>query len=201
VSPKNLIEAFEQRASNCACIAFIKAMLLQFGMRRSFSISKKKKYLVIRLRNQEKVLLSVGDIARVNKKNLIRFHRTLSAAKLKKLKTFVETSFAILVRQMQLKGFSGKQYTEDKAIKVLTKKGIDTAYFHELIGIRRTPSQRLTLKSFRSLEKKKAVFLLNDRHISICSRGWYEDFGIAKRLDKEIPVLLHRKIKYWYEIK
>jgi hypothetical protein len=113
----------------------------------------------------------------------------------------VKLCFAIFVHNLQLRGNAGRELTRSATIRLLTKEGIDTKHFHLLFGIRRRPTQRLSLKKLPVLKTKKVAVLYNDRHVAVCSEGYFDDFGTARKIENELPLLMGKKATGWFEIK
>jgi hypothetical protein len=144
------------------------------------------------------------ELKTINDKNQLSFARPSypkAIARIKKIKEHVELSFAILVRNLQVRGYAGKELTESGAIRMLTKQGSDTTHFHSLLGLSRKSSRPLTKKSFELIKHKRNVLLFNSRHIAICSYGYYENFGKAVKLGNEPPIFLKEKVTHFFEIK
>ena len=151
-------------------------------------------------------LLTDAEIRKINTNNKILFARLqdpVKRARLKKLRQYVELCFAVIVRNLQLNGYYGNEYTLSSAIQQLTKEGMQTDHIHQLLGLRRKNStaHKLSKKHLRSFSKKKAVLLYSESHITIVSGGYYEDFGKAIKVGGDIPVLKGKKAKRWFELK
>ena len=119
------------------------------------------------------------------------------------MREYVNLCFAVIVRNLQLQGYDGKEYTESEAIETLTKTGLETDRMHSLLGLSRKTrtAHKLAQSHLRLFKRKKAVLLYSDRHIVIVSGGYYDDFGKAKKLNEEIPTLEGRKANRWFELK
>jgi hypothetical protein len=198
-----VLESFWQKKSNCACVAFIKCLLLDNTLQKAFAISRSGKNLFIALLDGRILVFSENEIRDINRQNALSFKRPRNpqnARQVKKIKQFAETCFAILVRNMQLLGFDGKEYTRQDAIDTLTKEGVSTSYFHKLLGLKRTRTTKLTRRNLQRLKKEKAALLFNDKHITVASGGYYEDFGEAVPVGTEIPVLLGQPATGWYRL-
>ena len=204
VTSKFVIESFWQQASNCVTMSYCKAMLLTYGFRKSFSRNKIGKGVLITLQDKSSIFFTKSEIKQLNKGHGIYFKKYSNRKKAKdsrKIKAFVEIFFAIVVKRMQLIGYSGKEFTRSRAIKTLTKDGLTSERFHELIGVKRKKAKRFLKKDIKELIKKKAVLMYNERHITCASHGLYNDnTGTASITDK-IPLLQGLKAKAWYELK
>ena len=204
MTSKFIIESFWQQGANCVVLAYSKAMLLTYGLRNSFKKRKIGKGNLIILRDKTSLFLSRREIQKLNIGNQIYFWKYSNRKKAKdirKIKEFVELVFAILVQRLQLIGYNGKEFTRSHSKKALTKEGMTTEKFHELIGIKKKPSHKLLKKDLKKIIQKKAVLLYNNNHIVCVSHGYFnEDTGTALITDK-IPMLRGRKAKAWYELK
>ena len=118
------------------------------------------------------------------------------------IRHYVNICLAAMIRILQIDGYNGKEYNQTQAIKLLTKDGMPTNKIHMLLGLkRRTPgSQKISLKHLTLFKKKKGVLLYSDFHITVASKGFYEDFGKAVPFSKEIPILKRRKARFWFEL-
>ena len=203
MKPGFLIEAFWQKKDNCVCVAFMKSLIALHGPGCGFKTRTRGRYIIVELKDGKILSFSKTELKEVNNKNQISFagaNDKSKEQKLKKLKRGVEVCFAVMVRNLQLRGFAGKELTQSEAIKLLTKEGTDTRNFHALLGARRTMSKKITGRNFISLKKKKSALLYNKKHITVCLDGWYEDFGVAKKLE-EVPDLLGEKATGFFELK
>ena len=206
MTSKFIIESFWQKADNCASIVLIKAALLTYGIGKVFNVNKKNGYLLITLKDKRMLLLTDTEIRKINTTNKIIFARSHDPVKknrLKKLRQQVELCFAVIVRNLQLNGYDGNEYTLSSAIQQLTREGMQTDHIHQLLGLRRKSrtAHKLSEKHIHLFKRKKAVLLYSDSHITIVSGGYYEDFGKAIKLGDDIPVLKGKKAKHWFEIK
>jgi hypothetical protein len=198
-----IIESFWQQKDNCACVAMIKCVLLMYGIYGGFRTRKKGKYTVVTLRDGQSWSFSSRDMDRLNKGNNMGFRRYPPGEKRKKvdkIRKFARLCFAVLVSNMQVRGYRGREYSRKQAIRALTKEGIDTSWFHMLLGLQRTSSRKITKKNIHRCRSLKAALLFNRKHIVALSNGWYDDFGVARKLE-EIPVLLGEKANAWYTIR
>ena len=203
---KFIIESFWQKAANCVSVVLIKAAILQYGLNRVFNINKKNDHYIITLKNKHLLILSGTEIKRISKQSKLNFRQPRDKNKKKqvgKLKAYVNLCFAVIVRNLQLHGYNGKEYTESKAIEVLTKEGLETDHMHSLLGLSRKTraAHKLTQSHLHLFKSKKAVLLYSDRHIVVASGGYYDDFGKARKLDETIPTLEGRKANRWFELK
>ena len=204
MTTKFIIESFWQKKSNCVSVAFMKSMLVRHGLHFGYHKKQKGKYLLVSLKDGKVLSFTNQELRLINNKNQISFARyrdRKSQQLIKKIREHVALTFAIMVRNLQVRGYAGKELTQSQAINLLTQQGADTTHFHSLVGLKRKSSNRLTKKNFELIRHKRNVLLFNDRHITICSYGLYEDFGTARKLGEEVPVFLGRKIDRWFEIK
>jgi hypothetical protein len=182
----------------------MKALLLRQGLHFDFRKVERGRYTIVTLKDGKVLSFSKSELRSINHKNQLSFARFSERKKqelLLRIKSQIELSFAILVRNLQIRGYAGKELTESAAIKMLTKDGTDTTHFHSLLGLNRKSSKKLTLQNLELIRHKRNVLLFNDRHIAVCSYGYYEDFGKAVRLGKEAPSFLGKKVTGWFEIK
>jgi len=204
MTSKFVIESFWQQGANCVVLAYSKAMLLTYGLQNSFKKRKIGKGNLVILRDESSLFLSRKEIQKSNIGNRIYFRKYSNRKKardIRKIKEFVELVFAILVQRLQLIGYNGKEFTRTHSKKALTKEGMTTERFHELIGIKKKPVHKLLKKDIQKIIRKKAVLLYHNNHIVCASRGRFnEDTGTAMITDK-IPVLHGRKAKGWFELK
>jgi hypothetical protein len=198
-----IIECFWQQKNNCAYVAAIKWLLISRGITGGFRIRKKGKYTVISLPDGQSWSFTSRDLARLNRNNNLgfrRYHAGREKRTIEKVKEFTRLCFAVLVSNMQLRGYEGKEYTRERAIKALTKEGIDTSWFHLLLGLKRVPSKKITLSGLPRIKKMKAILIYNSKHITVASAGLFDDFGKALPVDR-VPVLLGEKATSWYTLK
>ncbi len=203
ITGKMMIESFWQGWNNCASIVLIKAAILRYGMGNVFKEKNVGPYKLISLKDGKKLLMTKEDLKRISKKNRIRFTRR-RGRNIQNLRSYVEICFAVIVKNLQMNGYEGTEYTETSAIEELTKNGISTHHLPGLLGLKRKTrtAQRLSKSQLATLRNKKAVLLYSDTHIVIISKGYYEDFGDAVPLETHrVPLLNGRKAKYWYELK
>ena len=171
-----------------------------------FSFTKKNGHRIITLRDKRILVLSEPDIKEINHYNGINFRRYRDPSKkknLQKLLEYVHLCFAVIVRNIQVHGYDGKEYTQSAAIKLLTREGMKVDRLHTLLGLdRKTPSANfISLKHLPVIRKKRAVLLYSDRHIVVASGGFYENFGEIIQLNNEIPSLKGRKASHWFELR
>lgn len=201
-----LIESFWQKAANCASIVMIKAAILRYGIGRVFKKQRRSNQWLITLKDGSLVVLSDTAIRRINKKNKISFTHysdKTKQAELRRLRTYAELCFAVMVRYLQLYGYEGREFTESSAIQTLTREGINTDHIHLMLGLKRKTSkaQKLFPSHLSLLRSKKSVLLYSDVHITLASQGFYEDFGTAMPITDTIPILKSRKARHWFELK
>jgi hypothetical protein len=206
MTDKFIIESFWQKKANCATVAIIKAAILKYGLNRVFTVRKKLGTYVVILKNKKLLTLTDADINRINRKNDITFSRYRVKSKkeqLNKLRNYARFCFAVIVRNIQLYGFDGKEYTQSAAVHNLLLKGIKTDHLHDLLGLtRRTQkAHRLTERQLPALKNKKGLLLYTHEHIVVASEGYYEDYGKAIVISDDIPLLKGKKAKFWYELK
>ena len=132
-----IIESFWQKGANCAVVAVTKCLLLEYGTRGGLQIKKHGKYTVVTLPDEQVHSFTHKELSHLNALNKIGFKRYKGKKNqsARSIKSFVRTCFAVLVRNMQLKGYEGKNYTEKAAIRILTKEGVSTGWFHTLLGL------------------------------------------------------------------
>jgi hypothetical protein len=183
----------------------MKAALLEFGIKSVFRKIKKNNHWIVTLRNKDVVAISISDTARLGKKSRIYFNRNIHkyAKNVRSLKEYTSICFAIMVRRVQLNGYNGREFTESAAVQLLTKQGVDTGTLPELLGLKKKTSGARFLRNgdLRLFKKKKAVLLYSDRHIVVVSRGYYDRYGEAVKLDDEAPMLEKKKARAWFELK
>jgi hypothetical protein len=201
-----LIESFWQTASNCVSIVLIKAAFLRYGFDNVFKLERINDHFVITLKNGKMLTLSAVEIRRINKDNKISFRRFRDVKKkliIDRIKEHVALCFAVIVRNVQLNGYHGTEYTETAAITELTKKGMETDHMHSLLGLKRKQktAQKLSVSHLGLFKKKKAVLLYSKDHIVVVSKGMYEDFGNVMNIGAEIPEFRGKKAEYWFELK
>jgi hypothetical protein len=202
---KFLIESFEQQDNNCVAVVLIKAAILQYGMNRVFKKRKFEDHYVIRLRNGTVLAIAHREIRAFARKSRIKFRRARNGAEketLAGIRDFVHLCFAVMIKNVVLSGFNGKKYHEKEAIHLLTRQGMNTAFIHELLGLRRKTStaHSLTLRDLRRFRRKKAVLLYSDRHIVVSTKGLYDNYGQAKSFDESIPLLERKPARGWFEL-
>jgi hypothetical protein len=203
VTRREKIESFWQTRSNCACVAFMKVMLLKYGLHGGMKLIRKGKYLHITLPDGQTHSFSRSQLKKSNGKNGIQFKKTTSTGKkhlLKKINGWAQLCFAVMVRNVQINGLEGKEYTFDSAIRKLIQAGVNTSRFHVLLGLRRSRSYPITLKRLYLLKKAGPVLIFNDKHIVAAAGGYYDDYGTAVKIKKEIPFLLGKKATSWYRV-
>ena len=204
MTDKFIIESFWQKAGNCASIALIKAAILKYGLKKVVRIRKVGNQDVITLRNKRMLVFQPGEIEKINEKNQVQYSKpqdeTMKTVQV--IRHYVNICLAVMIRILQIDGYNGKEYNQTQAIKLLTKDGMPTNKIHMLLGLkRRTPgSQKISLKHLTLFKKKKGVLLYSDFHITVASKGFYEDFGKAVPFSKEIPILKRRKARFWFEL-
>jgi hypothetical protein len=200
-----IIESFSQSKSNCAAIALIKAAIIKYGIGKVVKTKRHNRQWLITMKDKQMVVLNDADINRINRDNKIGFRRHRGSQKrtFSKLKENVRLCFAVMVRNLQMNGYNGKEYTESAAIKLLAKEGIETDHLHSLLGLRRKTKSawELSRRHLQLFQRKRGVLLYSDTHIAVVSRGYYDDFGKAVKIGAEIPVLKGRKANRWYELK
>jgi len=204
MTSKFIIECFWQKKYNCVAVAFMKALVLRHGVTCGLKTRQSGSYILVMLKNGKVLSFNKTELRSINHKNQISFARHKDPAKKKlaeAIRLHVELSFAVLVRNLQLRGYAGKELTQSDAVSMLTKEGTDTTHFHSLLGLSRKSSRRLTAHNFQIVKQKRNILLFNAKHITICSYGYYEDFGKAVALGEEPPLLLGKKATGWFEIK
>ena len=206
MTAKFIIESFWQKADNCTTIVLIKAALLTYGIGKVFNVKKTNGYHLITLKDKRMLLLTDVEIRKINTNSKILFARPHDPAKknrLKKLRQYVELCFAVIVRNLQLHGYNGNEFTLSSALKQLTREGMQNDHIHQLLGLKRKSrtAHKLSDKHLQLFRRKKAVLLYSNPHITIVSGGYYEDFGKSVKLGEDIPVLKGEKAKHWFEIK
>jgi hypothetical protein len=201
-----IIESFGQKGNNCVAIVLTKAAILQYGMNRVFRKSRVGDHWIIRLKNGDILAISLKDVSRLSKRNKLVIRKPTGkkdAVTLQKLKNYADLCFAIMVRNIVINGFNGKEITESGAITLLTKDGMNTDHIHHLLGLKRksVKAHYLTLKNIRQFRRKKAVLLYSDSHIALVSEGFYDNYGEAAELNGKIPVLEKKRARGWFELR
>jgi hypothetical protein len=198
------MESFWQKESNCVCVAFIKYLLLDKQLQRVFTIHRSGMNRFITLQDGKAIALSDREIRDINRQNGLTFRRPRDAASkqhMERIKQFAGLCFALLVRNMQLSGYEGNEYTQQMAIDTLVWKGVQVGQFHRLLGIKRTPATRLSLRNLPELKKAGPVLLYNEKHITLASGSYYEHFGEAVGINDEIPLLLDQPATSWFRLR
>ena len=206
MTDKFIIEGFWQGKDNCICIAIIKAAIIKYGFNRVFKIERKGSHFLITLKNNLLLTITDTEIKKLNRNSEIIFRRPRDEKKkliLRRLKRYVRLCFAVIVRNIQLNGYEGKEYTQTDAVQKLLLKGIKTDHIHTLLGLHRKTvhAHKLAHKHLLSFKRKKATLLYSDNHIVVASGGYYDNYGEAKKLGTRMPSLRGRKAKFWYELK
>lgn len=201
-----ILESFWQKEDNCTTVALIKAAIIKYGINRVFKTARKNNHLLVTLKDGKLLTLTNAEIRKLNKTNLLGFRRPRDAKQknqLGQVKKYVRLCFAVIVRNIQLHGYEGKEYTRTEAIDELISKGMKTDHIHRLLGLQRktSSSHQLALKHLKSFKRKKAILLYSDTHIVVASSGYYDNYGDAEKIGEEPPVLEGRKAKSWYELK
>lgn len=184
----------------------IKWLLIKSASHK-FNFRSKGRYTTVSLPNGRCWSFTKQEIAELNTKNCIGFRRpsvNYPVQSLTRVKNFVRLCFAVMVRHLQLYGYAGKTYTEQSAIRALTKQGIDTTRFHLLLGLKRTASKKLTKTNLNRAKKEKAVLLYNKKHIAVMAGNYYDNFGKAAPVPKQqdkLPVLFGKEATAWYTMK
>ena len=206
ITDKFILESFKQAKENCASVAVLKAAIIRHGLRNVFIVSDYRNgKMTITFRNKKTVRLSLREISEINKKNGLLFRHYRQADKkrlLAELRLYVEFCFAAMVKTMVKYGFNGDPYTIDEAIRELRKKGINSDYSWRLLGLPKPAKiHDLEPSHLSALQKKKAVVLYNDYHAVVLAAGWWDDYGSAVRLGRQVPLLNKEEAAYWYELK
>jgi hypothetical protein len=108
-----------------------------------------------------------------------------------------------MVRNIQIYGWKGKEFTGSKAIHMLTKEGMETSGLHLLLGLslKNNHIQRFTKRHLTSLARKRSALLYSANHVVVVSDGYYDDYGKAIRLGDTIPILENAPARSWLELK
>ncbi len=201
---KFIIESFWQRHSNCASVAFIKAIMIRYGFRKAFRATRMGNAVVVTLKDGWSVALTSTEIRLLNRRNGILYRRysgQRNRKAIRRIRSFTELCFAILVRSIQLRGYAGKEYTATEAIDALVHEGVETVHFHNLFGLKRTSAVKITARNLTALKRTKGALLYNKKHIAVAGSGYFEDIGVAVPIGHEIPELLYGKATHWYKLK
>jgi len=206
MTDKFILESFWQKKANCATIAIIKAAILKYGLNKVFKVNQKLGTCLVVLKDKKLLTLTDTEINRINRRNDIVFSRYKNPGKKKqldKLRKYVRFCFAVIVRNIQLNGYDGKEYTQSAAIHELIREGLNIEHLHSLLGLYRktTSAHKLVRSHLPILKRKKAVLLYNPDHIVVLSGGYYEDYGTAVPIGNEFPILKGKKARSWYELK
>jgi hypothetical protein len=199
-----IIKSFWANGANCVCVAYIKALIIKHGLYAGVTLSKSKKYIRVTLSNAEVLTFLHKDVSEVNRGNKISFRRYKKPSdhsRCEKLKFTVRLLFAILVRNLQLNKYESQELSRPEAVNLLARKGVRTNFFHKLLGVKRTPAQKLSTKSLSMLARKKAVLLYNKKHVVVCSSGYYDDYGEPCLIGDRIPFFFGEKASAWFELK
>jgi hypothetical protein len=160
--------------------------------------------MLVTLANGRAIALTPKELVQINRGNAISFRRPRDPVlkfQVQKIRNYTELCFAVLVRNMQLSGFDGNEYTQQEAINALTREGVETSQFHKLLGVERGKTMRLSGRSVQALQHAGAALVYNDRHITVGAGGYYEEFGKAVPICGEIPLLQGKPAKAWYRLK
>ena len=201
-----ILESFWQKGANCTSISLIKAALLTYGIGKVFRVEKRSSYMIVTLKNKRVLVLTPAQVREINTANKIKFrttHNQVHRKAIQRIREYVELCFAVMVRNMQLYKYNGKEYTQSTAIRQLTAEGMETDHLHELLGLQRKTSKafRLSPKHLGTLRRKTAVLLYSTAHIVVVSKGKYENFGDIMEITNEIPILKKKKARHWFELK
>lgn len=186
-----ILESFWQKAANCVCIALIKAALLKYGMRSMFYCRRINDHYLVTLRDGTMLVLNDTEIDRINGTNKLMFRRYAEAQQkkwLKRLKAHVHLSFAIMVRQIQLKGFDGMEYTESEAKKLLTAEGMETDHALKLLGLTRKT------KTAHLFKRKTPAALMKKNRLSCIA------IRILQQYPMVISITMERRL-HWFPIR
>ncbi len=198
-----IIESFWQRGANCACVAFIKALLLKYGSKAGLRVSKKGECIEVRLPDGDMLSLTMQEIRDFNKKNELSFRRYKHPDKKKRgerIKFVVQLLFAVLVKNMHFNGYRSRKPGIENAISILTKKGVQTVHFHRYLGLKRGKTHQLSNRNIWRVKKKISALIYNNKHIVVASQGYYDNTGHSEELRMEIPLLLGEKATHCCEI-
>jgi hypothetical protein len=203
MSDRFIMRAFWQKGANCAFVAFIKVGIMKFGA-RLFNATVSKGTINITLRNGRRISFTAEEIKEINKLNQLGFRRGKTGhekQQLIKLHRIVSYCFAVLVRQMETRGYEGREYTTASAITALTAEGMQTVYFHSLLGLKRTASVELAENDMPALRKKRAILLFTETHIIAASKGYYDSYGRVIKMRNKLPVLLKKQASGYYTLR
>lgn len=200
-----IIESFGQKDNNCVAVVLMKAAMLKYGLNRVFKKRKLRDHWIITLKNGDIHSISEKDLRRISRRARIHFRRGKNPTDRKRLRGIREYAglcFAVMVRSVMLNGFDKKEYTESEAIHLLTKEGMNTHHIHHLLGLKRktVSAHYLTRKNIGQFRNKKSVLLYSESHIAVVSEGYYDDYGVARELNGEIPLLEKRRARGWFEL-
>jgi len=201
-----VLESFRQRGANCVAVALIKTAIIRYGVKKIFKIKKRNDYEEITMQDDKMLLLTRKEIQDINAGNQIWFRRYRDPAHQKliqKTKVVVETCFAVMVRNIQLYKYEGKEYTQSEARRLLVKEGLLTDHMPSLLGLHRkgNKSGEVAPHNLNKLKRRKAVLLFSKSHIVAASNGYFDDYGKAKAFGNTVPVLRGRKANHWFQLK
>ena len=162
--------------------------------------------MIVTLKNKRVLVLTPAQVREINTANKIKFrttHNQVHRKAIQRIREYVELCFAVMVRNMQLYKYNGKEYMQSTAIRQQTTEGMETDHLHELLGLQRKTSKafRLSPKHLGTLRRKTAVLLYSTAHIVVVSKGKYENFGDIMEITNEIPILKKKKARHWFELK
>jgi hypothetical protein len=183
-----IISSFRAAADNCVAVAFIKAML---AGKRLYTIRNKRDKTYLILKDGSIFTFTPQQLKALNSGNGIRYHRSSNS---KHLRQQVEVLFALLVLQLQLHGYHGKELTASKAKKILIK-GIETHSIHRWLGVQQRRGRLLATKPPRT-----PVLLFNTKHIAFASNGYFDNDGTAIRLPEAHTIFLFGPPTHYYKI-
>src|SRR5687767_7636942 len=132
MTSKFIIESFWQKQGNCVCVSFMKALLLKYGVSCGLQKTKTGNFLLVWLPDGRSQSFNKTELRAINHRNQLSFARPTDPKQtilMKKIRDSVELCFAVLVRNLQIRGYAGKELTQSAAIRMLTKDGTDTTHF------------------------------------------------------------------------
>jgi hypothetical protein len=199
-----ILEAFWNTQSNCVITAFIKAILTLKNRSSLLRIRRRGNYWYMKVPDGRLWCFTSAEISDLNSGNKFIFRHASSKSdqkNLNRLKITVRSWYAIAVRSLQVYGYEKKELTVSEAKQLLTKEGMRSGDFHRLLGIRRTPSTKLSLSNLRRLQNKKGILLYNTGHIIAAASGLYDRDGEAVSIGNKLPIARNRKLTYYFQVR
>ncbi len=178
---------------------------MRFGVNRVFKMEKRGGYYIITLKDAKMFLLTHKQVESITLGDNLIFSRYADVRKkkeLQKLKTYVNLCFAVMVKYLEEYGFKGKKYKRNKA-KSRLLNGFNTDFIYQLLGLKMKTGKVVELneRQWPQLKKRRATLFYSDVHVLVLSKGYWDNYGTATKLNDEVPELGGEKAAYWYEIR